>query len=53
MYCTVMFQLYPFGVPNGDDALSLGYFSDFTYSTVTLTKRLYFYEEIIKTAYVS
>ena len=49
-----MFQLYPFGYTNGDVALLSYYYSEASYSSaITLTKRLFFYDEIIRTAYVS
>ena len=50
MYTSSIFQLYPFGYAHGDTALSSGEGSS---SYITLTKRIQFYDEIIRTAYVS
>ena len=40
-------QLYPFGQENNDDD------SLYSYSHITLIENIYFYDEIIRTAYVS
>ena len=45
-----IFQLYPFGYANGDTGLSSDEGSS---SSITLTKSVRFYNEIIRTAYVS
>ena len=46
-------QLYPFGYPHGDTALPYQSSGQGSSSAITLTKSVYFYDEIMRTAFVS
>ena len=50
---SILLQLYPFGSANGDLTLSYPSFGEGSSLAITLTKSLYFYDDIIRTAYVS
>ena len=49
----ILLQLYPFGYANGDVTLPYLSSGEGSSSSITLTKSLYFYNEIIRIAYVS
>ena len=50
---SILLQLYPFGSANGDATLSYPSSGEGSSSAITLTKSLYFYDDVIRTAYVS
>ena len=52
IFTSSIFQLYPFGYASGDAALSYPSFGEGSSSSISLNNSIYFYDEMIRTAYV-
>ena len=52
IFTSSIFQLYPFGYASGDAALSYPSSGEGSSSSISLINSIYFYDEMIRTAYV-